>query len=177
MKVLILTNLYPTLKKRTWGIFVKEQVESLRKCFPDQLHIDVYLIDNSESKMSYLKALFYLPFLIHKKKYDLVHVHYGLTLISALFVFAPIVVTWHGSDILLGLGKKLGPILKRKADCSICVSHNVKLALGEGEIIPCGIDVRSFALPVVDQNNSALFGQFSEYKKKNKNFISRKSRK
>lgn len=146
MKILIVTNLYPTNKKPQWGMFIYEQVESLRNQYTDELDIDVYLVNGSESKINYIKALFSLPFMVKKGKYDLIHVHYGLTLFSVLLVPIPVIVTWHGSDLLTSPVKFLCNILRYKACRSIVVSSNLQEALGYGTVIPCGIDVKKFLM-------------------------------
>jgi len=146
MKILIVTNLYPINKKPQEGTFVYEQVESLRNQYADELDIDVYLVNGSESKMNYIKALFFLPLMVKKEKYDLIHVHYGLTLFSVLLVSVPVIVTWHGSDLLTSPVKFICKILRYKACHSIVVSSNLQEALGYGTIIPCGIDVKSFLM-------------------------------
>lgn len=148
MKVLVVTNLYPTPKKPTWGTFVREQVESLRAAYPDDLEIDVYVVDGSQSKASYFKALFKLPRVVRAGKYDLVHVHYGLTLVSLLLVNAPIVVTFHGSDLLKQPVATLSKLLSVKADRLISVSGNLRAVLGKGDVIPCGIPAERFLLPM-----------------------------
>ncbi|KAF0219934.1 MAG: group 1 glycosyl [Geobacteraceae bacterium] len=147
MKVLVVTNLFPTERKPQWGTFVKEQVDSLCSAFPDELQIDVYLVDGSLSKVSYVKALFELPKVVKSGKYDVVHVHYGLTLLALLLVKAPIVATFHGSDLLRQPVGFLSRILAKKADRVIVVSENLRSALGYGAIIPCGIVADRFLLP------------------------------
>lgn len=147
MKILTVTNLYPIERKPVWGIFVKEQVSSLRETYPHDLDIDVYLIDGSRSKYAYLKALFSLPGLVKKKKYDLLHVHFGLSLVSLFFVFRPIVVTFHGTDLLKWPTKGISKLLRFKASRIIVVSKNLQKELPSGIIIPCGINVEKFSLP------------------------------
>lgn len=141
---MVVTNLYPTDKESQKGTFVYEQVESLRNQYTDELDIDVYLVNGSVSKMNYIKALFFLPFMVKKRKYDLIHVHYGLTLFSVLLVPTPVIVTWHGSDLLVHPVMFISKLLKYKACRSIVVSSNLQEALGYGTIIPCGIDVKKF---------------------------------
>jgi glycosyltransferase involved in cell wall biosynthesis len=147
MKILVVTNLYPTERNPTLGIFVNEQISSLRETYPHDLDIDVYFIEGSKSNYAYIKALFSLPRLIRRKKYDLIHVHYGLSLISLIFVFRPIVVTFHGSDLLRWPTKGISKLLKFKASSTIVVSKNLQKKLPSGIIIPCGINVDKFLLP------------------------------
>lgn len=146
MKVLVVTNLYPTERKPQWGMFVKEQVDSLRATFPNELLVDKYLVDGSRSKASYLKGLICLPGVIRSRKYEVVHCHYGLTLLALLFVRTPIVVTFHGSDLLKSPVKHISKALASMAARVIVVSKNLYDELGYGTIIPCGIDTKKFTL-------------------------------
>ena len=147
MKLLIVTTLFPHKDNLQYGTFVKEQVESLRKNFANEIDVDVYFINGSESIFNYLKALFVLPRLVKKERYDLAHVHYGLTLISTLFVSIPIVVTFHGSDLLLWYVKMVSKLMQFKVSKTIVVSKKLKKEMPFATVIPCGIDERMFASP------------------------------
>lgn len=147
VRVLVVTNLYPTERKPQWGTFVKEQVEALRASSPAEFEIEVYLVDGSVSKTAYFRALWALPGKVRRGNYDLVHVHFGLTLITVLGVDVPVVVTFHGSDLLREPVGTISRLLARKARRVIVVSENLRAALGYGKIIPCGIDTEKFALP------------------------------
>lgn len=146
MRILVVTNLYPTADRPFICQFVKDQVESMRVHFPD-LTIDVRIIEGKRPRWAYLREMLLLPFVVNKGKYDIVHVHFGLTLVSTLFVCAPVVVTFHGSDLLLSPTKYLSKILAPKASKVIVVSQKLRDSLGFGEVIPCGISVNDFALP------------------------------
>lgn len=146
MKVLVVTNLYPTQDRPFMSPFVKEQVESMRECYPD-LTIDVRVIEGVMPKWAYLREIFLLPIAVKKGKYDIVHAHFGLTLISTLFVRVPVVITFHGSDLLVKPTKYVSRFLAPMASKVIVVAQNLKESLGYGEKIPCGIDTRKFLLP------------------------------
>ncbi len=134
--------------------FVKEQVESMRECYPD-LTIDVRVIEGVMPKWAYLREIFLLPIAVKKGKYDIVHAHFGLTLISTLFVRVPVVITFHGSDLLVKPTKYVSRFLAPMASKVIVVAQNLKESLGYGEKIPCGIDTRKFLLPQKYGNKSA----------------------
>jgi teichuronic acid biosynthesis glycosyltransferase TuaC len=147
MKVLIVTNLYPSDDRPTWGTFVKEQVESLREFCPD-LILDVFVIHSYRSDWEYLRAMRLLPGIIRRNEYDLVHAHFGLTLVSMLFIpTPPLVVTFHGSDILVSPAKYVSRLLAKKASRAIVVADKMRDELGYGDVIPCGIDVKTFSTP------------------------------
>ena len=75
MRVLIVTNMYPTPDRPYYGIFVKEQVEAIRQLYSD-IDFDIYYVDGRNSKMAYLKSIFAIDRRLRKRHYDIVHVHY-----------------------------------------------------------------------------------------------------
>src|SRR5512143_2182407 len=145
MRVLVVTNLYPTDNRPTKGMFVREQVDSIREYYPD-LTIDVRIIEGDRPRWAYLREIPLLPAVVKKGRYDIVHAHFGLTLVSTLLVRAPIVVTFHGSDLLVNPTKHVSRILGPRASKVIVVSQKLKESLGYGEVIPCGIRVKDFTL-------------------------------
>ena len=78
--------------------FVQDQVTSLETM---GLSFDYFLI-KGKGILGYLKNYPRLIYTIKKKKYDLLHAHYGLSglLASAQFKL-PVLITFHGSDINL----------------------------------------------------------------------------
>ena len=143
---MVVTNLYPTRSRPYLSPFVKEQVESLRELYPDMV-IDVRLIEGERPRWAYLKEIILLPIAVRRGKYDVVHAHFGLALISTLFVGKPIVVTFHGSDLLVSPTKYISRILARRASKVIVVAEGLRRVLGYGELVPCGIDTKKFSLP------------------------------
>jgi len=152
MKVLIVTNLHPSPKRPHESPFVKEQVETMRACFPE-LTIDVRVIEGRRPKWEYVREIPLLPFVVKKNGYDIVHAHFGLTLISLLFVRVPIVVTFHGSDLLVKPSSYISRLLAPLAAKVIVVAGRLRETLGYGEVIPCGIPVKEFALPARLEGN------------------------
>jgi teichuronic acid biosynthesis glycosyltransferase TuaC len=146
LRVLVVTNIYPTADRPLVSPFVKEQVESLRKYCPD-LAVDVRVIEGERPRWEYLREMLLLPAVVEKGRYDLVHAHFGLTLLSTLLVRAPVVVTFHGSDLLVNPSKQVSRLLAPTAAKVIVVAQKLRDCLGYGEVIPCGIPVQQFALP------------------------------
>lgn len=98
MRVLTVTNMYPTPDRPAYGTFIKEQVDSLREA---GIEVDVLAFDGGGSVKNYLQAGRAVRRILHKNPYDLVHAHYGLTGIAArVQTRCPVVVTFHGSDLL-----------------------------------------------------------------------------
>jgi teichuronic acid biosynthesis glycosyltransferase TuaC len=147
LKILVVTNLYPTVERPFMSTFVKEQVESMRVHCPD-LTIDVRVIEGERPKGEYLREMLRLPAIVKKGRYDIVHAHFGLTLVSMLLVRAPVVVTFHGSDLLMNPTKHVSRFLAPKASRVIVVARRLRESLGYGEVIPCGIPVENFTLPL-----------------------------
>jgi glycosyltransferase involved in cell wall biosynthesis len=144
--VLVVTNLYPTAERPFMAPFVKEQVESMRENYPE-LEIDVRVIEGDRPRWPYLREMLLLPAIVKKGRYDIVHAHFGLTLVSTFFVQTPVVVTFHGSDLLVNPTKHVSRLLAPRASKVIVVAQRLKESLGYGEVIPCGIAVKKFALP------------------------------
>lgn len=151
MKILVVTNLYPTESRPTRGIFVKEQVDSLLEQYPD-MTIDVRIIEGERPRWAYLREIPLLPAIVKRGGYDIVHAHFGLTLVSTLLVRAPVVVTFHGSDLLVIPTKHISRLLAPLTSKVIVVSQRLRGTLGYGEVIPCGIPVQNFALPATYEN-------------------------
>jgi glycosyltransferase involved in cell wall biosynthesis len=151
LRILVVTNLYPTAERPFMSTFVKEQVEAMRECCPD-LTIDVHVIEGDRPKGEYLREMLRLPAFVKKGGYDIVHAHFGLTLVSLLLVRAPVVVTFHGSDLLVNPTRHVSKLLAPRASKVIVVAQGLREHLGYGEVIPCGIPVENFTLPLCHGN-------------------------
>ena len=160
MRVLIVTNMYPTAARPAYGIFVAEQVAAMRKARPDAV-VDVQFINPEEDgKTIYFKSMFSLPRLIAAGSYDVVHVHYGLSglflLNSFRHVGVPVVLTLHGGDIQPEQGKYVQVALTRriirKTDVVVTLNGRMSgLAAEAGakrvEVIPCAVETGLFTPP------------------------------
>lgn len=82
MRILFLTNGYPTAKHPEYCVFTKEQIESLKKI---GITGDIYFINARQfGKKEYFKAYKKLKGELHN--YDLVHCFHGLTAILMFFL-------------------------------------------------------------------------------------------
>ena len=144
MKILVVTNMYPSPEEPTLGTFVQEQVESLRR---KGVEVDVFFINGPRRTLNYLTGfLRYLlwPWTHH---YDLVHAHYPLTgLIARAQARYPLVVTYHGIEVVYGWQGTLCKILAPFVDRLIVTSQRVRdeLGMNRGTVIPCGVDLDLF---------------------------------
>lgn len=83
MKVLQITNNYPTIKFPISGIFVKEQIDSLTELGIDNT---VYLINGREKgKIEYVKQIFRIKNHLKKHTYDIIHCHHALSALTLFF--------------------------------------------------------------------------------------------
>lgn len=155
MRVLTVTNMYPTAARPVYGIFVGEQVEALsRHC---GVVPEVYHIDTSRGRRAYLRSLLELPRIIAAGGYDIVHVHYGL---SGLFMLRPFwtsptatLLTLHGGDIQPEQGKPVQVALTRKilqrVDAAVALNERMARLASECcsrvEQIACGVDTQLFS--------------------------------
>ena len=173
MRLLIISNSYPTELNPVPGIFVKEQVESLRKEAPS-FKIEVYYnlsfkwLKSPTAKKGLLWNLlkylifniFFLPHLF--KKYDLIHAHQCfypgfLALIHHWLRGTHYVITSHGGDIdsVAKMSKiifNLERLIFRHAQKIIAVSNlyqqkienNFGVTPRKIETISCGVDFTIF---------------------------------
>ena len=104
MRILIVTAMYPTKEQPSYGTFVEEQVESLRSA---GIEVDVFCINGSDGIRGYWVAIQEMRDMMRAKPYDIVHAHYGLSgAIARMQNYSPVVITFHGSDLLGEVGEK-----------------------------------------------------------------------
>jgi glycosyltransferase involved in cell wall biosynthesis len=159
IRLLVVTNMYPSERRPVFGSFVRDQVESLR---PLGVEPHVEFIDGRTSTAAYLLGL---PRVRRAARgpYDLIHAHYGLS--GALAVLQrrlPVVITYHGDDLLgtpaagggqtakSRVARALGRWAAPRAGAVVVVSRQLFEALPEGDVrarahvIPLGIDIERF---------------------------------
>lgn len=97
MKILQITNAFPTASMPVYGIFIREQIESLKQIGMDS---DIYFINGREKgKKEYLNAVFRLKKLMNN--YDLIHCHHFITaaLVLALKPKPKVIVSFLSDGI------------------------------------------------------------------------------
>jgi len=155
--VLVVTNLWPSEADASYGSFVQAQMESLR---PLGVNYDTIFINGRDAKWNYLRGIRQVRRQIGKKRYDLIHAHFGLSGWVARFQFrVPLVVSFLGDDVLgrytrTGRVSLLGRILPVSsyvlARCASAVivkspGMRARLGLASAEVIPNGVDLELFA--------------------------------
>lgn len=165
MKILVITNMYPDKKMPFYGIFVKEQVDSLKKL---GIHVDVFYIRGKENKLSYFSCLLTLIKQLKKHEYDIIHVHHTYCIYPLLIAKKIIrknittILTFHEGEVhqkniknikrlsflkQLVFSKKLKTFALKNTDLVICVQEEMMKQLdynGKYIILPCGVDLELF---------------------------------
>jgi teichuronic acid biosynthesis glycosyltransferase TuaC len=143
MRILFVTNMYPSPERPGYGAFVWQQAEQLRQFG----HVvDVVNIRGFRSKLNYLKGALEVLWKTSRVAYDVVHAHYGQSAVPACFRFkAPLVVTLHGSDVLESglLQSFCSRVISHFVDAVIVVSEEMRKRI-PGLVIPCGVDLSVF---------------------------------
>lgn len=104
MRVLHITNNYPTKEHPIFGIFVKEQIDSLSLL---EVQNNVFFINSRENgKKEYVKSLFKLIKLLFKEKYDLIHCHHSysavICLLTGITLFKKKIISYQSSPDIEG---------------------------------------------------------------------------
>lgn len=144
MRVLVVTNMYPTAADPAFGTFVRDEVEALRRL---GVAADVLFINGKASRWNYLWGVGRFWWRLARRRYDLVHAHYALTgLIAGMQGCLPLVVTFHGAEVALGWPARLSRWLRERADAVIVTSSRVREDLGapQAAVIPPGVDFDRF---------------------------------
>jgi teichuronic acid biosynthesis glycosyltransferase TuaC len=150
MRVLVVTNLWPTPERPASGGFVRDQVEALRAIDG----VDLELFTFGTGARAYLEAARELRRRYAGRDFDVIHAHYGLCGWSALALRgAPHVVTFHGTDLQHPKVGPLSRLLAKWIDLAAPVSATLARAglphhSGNIAILPCGVNLERFsALP------------------------------
>ncbi len=165
MKVLLVTNMYPTIKNPYYGIFVKEQVESLTK---EGVAIDVVFINGKENRLNYFISIITLAKKLKSNNYDIIHLHhtycvYPVIIAKAIVrIKSPIILTFHEGEVhktkelitkdidfikRFVFSKRIKKSALRIVDFVIAVQEELMESLEVGRkyyILPCGVDLNLF---------------------------------
>lgn len=167
------------------GIFVKEQIDSIEKV--SEYQFEIFNLRKYSSFQRYTIAQIKLIRELRKKSYSNIHIHYSIAGLFLLF-YKPkskVIVTFHGSDILLGDGslKKriqtlLSKLIARRADKIIVVSEHMRKGLKRFNnkifTIPCGVDIDFFTFndcPVESDFYTVIFPSNPNRLEKNFSFF------
>ena len=150
LRILVVTNMYPSASHRYRGIFVRDQVESLRRRGHE---VALLNIDTRPGKAKYVTGRRDLARLLKREKFDLIHFHYGLTAVCGTGLGLPFsVLTLHGSDILKPSQRPFTLFnIVRRIDQVVAVSQRIvdriPAWISRGRrvvVLPCGVDQERF---------------------------------
>lgn len=137
MKVLVVCS----FNRGRISSFISQQVESLQRM---GIETEYFLI-KGKGIFGYISNVYRLRNLIIDFKPDLVHAHYGLSgMLAVLQKKAPVITTFHGSDINLKGIRLLSKMAMRHSVWSVFVSQKLASLTGAKKnysVIPCGIDL------------------------------------
>jgi len=178
MRILTLTNMYPTPGDPTYGTFVADEVNALLE-HPRVEACEVLFIDGRSSRLNYLRGVAQLRHALARRPPDVVHAHYGLTgAIATTQRRVPVVVTYHTGDLeLTRWQRQISRQAYRLARDNICVSRHAMTQLpGPAHYLTCGVDLDLFvphdrhaaraALGVTDGELAPLFPSSPDRPKK-----------
>lgn len=176
MKVLIVTAIYPTADNPAFGSYVRTQAESLKAAGID---VEMLVLKDRHRKLIYPKAILQLRQRLANSSVDLVHAHYGFVgMVARTQWKAPVVVTYHGSDILGWINSRgererlgaliagAGRLLARCVDAAIVQSDEMarKIHKSNVYVIPHEVDLKVFQPTEREQARTTLgLRQFKKY--------------
>ncbi|HNT76263.1 MAG TPA: glycosyltransferase [Anaerolineae bacterium] len=156
MKVLLVTNMYPTPEEPAFGTFIYDQVTALSRL---GVEMDVLLINGRKSSWNYLWGLFQFWGKLITRRYHLIHAHYAMSgFVARLQFLYPLLVTYHGAEVADYVPWWLKFFARRGHhffDQIIVVSQREKdlmiRANARVHIIPGGVDFNTFRpVPVAE---------------------------
>ena len=156
MRVLKVTNMYPTDERPHFGIFVRQETESLRRLGID---VDVLFVDGRGGKLNYLRGFTRLWRRLREREYDLIHGHYIFGgLIARAQTRYPVVLTHHGPEVFITWERHLCRLVTRYFDSVIVRTQEMKdkLGINDVHIIPGGINMEKFRPLSVEECRSRL---------------------
>lgn len=147
MRILAVTNIYPTLQHPTAGTFVEQQIVGLRRI---GLEVDLMIVNRAEGGMgSYFTMGEALRKRVTQFQPDVVHAMYGGVLaerVTCVVEERPVVVSFCGSDLM---GERLSGVFRSiVSECGVLASHiAARRAVGIvvksrnlAEVLPASID-------------------------------------
>jgi glycosyltransferase involved in cell wall biosynthesis len=150
VRVLVVTNLYPTARRPALGPFVRDQVDAMRSI--GGADIELHSFDPPGGIRPYLREALTLARKYRRQRFDIVHAHYGLTGACSLAVRRGSHITsFHGDDLRLPKTVPVAKLVTKLIDLPATVSANLartsERVLGRAgtdrrvAVLPCGIDL------------------------------------
>jgi teichuronic acid biosynthesis glycosyltransferase TuaC len=145
MKVLHITNNFPTPNFPIFGIFVKEQIDSLTNLGVEN---EVFFMNSRDGgKKEYIYALFRLRKHLRKNKYDIIHCHHSYSAFIFLFsgkIFGKKCVLSYQNDPEKEGGKFLFKVLYQFFDRIILKNKSAEINYSKTIYLPNGVNTEFF---------------------------------
>lgn len=153
-RILVVTNMWPNDEKPYYGLFVKEQVDSI-KAERRNWEVDVFNIKGNVQRSYYFTSILAIRRLLKNKQYDLIHIHFGLSGLFLLFLKMknrPIICTFHGSDISANskknLIKRISMQVAKKCSRLLVLNESMVNTISAlnvpFDVLPCGVNCDFF---------------------------------
>ena len=147
VRALVVTNMWPSDGAPQRGIFVRDQVEALRR----RPGVEVEVFAFRPGPRALLRAIAAIRRATRGASFDVVHAHFGLAALPALAPRrGPVLVTLHGNDLFVRRSRLVTraalPFTALPAAVSRAFSRNVPGAGGRRRVavLPVGIDLERF---------------------------------
>jgi glycosyltransferase involved in cell wall biosynthesis len=144
MKILLISNMYPSSENDSYGVFVKNFVESMRNAGAEFSGICVIRGKKNgklRKTVAYIKFFMKIVFNVIFRSTDIVYIHYPLQTAPILrllrmFTARPFVLNFHGSDLFYSekvsrFIKKQSEKLAREAELIVVPSEYFKRELSD----------------------------------------------
>jgi len=133
IRVLVVTNMFPTAQRPSDGIFVKETIDVLRA---QGVGIDVLHIKGRRTPIKYAIGIGRLWSQLRKSKYDLVHAYYGYSgIVACMQRRYPTVLTLCGSDVNLASQRPISRLASALSSVTTVQTSRMKELLGRDDAI------------------------------------------
>jgi glycosyltransferase involved in cell wall biosynthesis len=169
LDVLVVTNMWPNDADPSYGSFVQDQMESLRRI---GVEYEVFFVDGRTSRWNYARGAQGLRQHLRGRRYDLIHAHFGLSgWVARCQLRLPVVLTFHGDDLLgkFRFDGSITPMGRFFQASSLMLAPFVRAVIVQSRemqkmlhfatsyVIPCGIDLDLFR-PIDQQEARGLLG-------------------
>ncbi len=144
--------MYPSPAAPALGVFVRDQVEALRRV--DGVSVEVFAFA-PRGALSYARAARTLRAAHRGERFDVVHAHFGLSAWPALAAGAgPVAVTLHGTDLAHPRSRRISLAALPRTALVAAVSAELAAEVPAGRapgpvrVLPCGVALdRMTAIP------------------------------
>jgi len=145
MKILHITNNYPTAKFPIFGIFVKEQIESLNKT--DNINEVLFINGREKGKFEYIKSVYRIRIKLNAEKFDVIHCHHALSAICLILSGKSknnkVLVSFQ-NDPIHELGSKVFNFIKRNTNGWIFKNNSDLITDEFSFYLPNGVNTKFF---------------------------------